>query len=131
MYVQVCVSNKKQKYTSEASDKEWHISLTTLEKICLQWEGKILIRVNFICGSISGGKGNRFVIFPAWLLKKPGPVTKTPPHLSLSRYPTLYAYIYMECQWCTCDYSYTHMIFLWQRVPFIHICTKCTRLLYS
>ena len=48
---------------------------------------KNLDRVNFICGSISGGKRNRFVIFPAWLLKKPGQVKKTPPHLSLSRLP--------------------------------------------
>ena len=62
---------------------------------------KNLDRVNFICGSISGGKGNRFVIFPAWLLKKPGQVKKNPsPPLS---FKTLYAYIYMECQWFTSD----------------------------
>ena len=51
---------------------------------------KNLDRVNFICGSISGGKGNRFVIFPAWLLKKPGQVKKTPPHFQDSLCVHLY-----------------------------------------
>lgn len=47
MYVQVCLSNKKYT-TSEASDKECQISLTSKEKIMLTVARKILDIVNFM-----------------------------------------------------------------------------------